>query len=168
MPLLDNPFWSARAAGLARRSGLHRPEAVCFFRRSLPSRSRSASDERQARLGLHPHLLKRRLACGGIGHSEFRARVHETTSEITLAPLDAVASVAESLRAATHRASPEQLRELMTTLGERIKPTGGGEYEIEPVAAVRPLLSASDSLLLAPPDGFEPPTPALGRLRSIH
>ncbi len=28
--------------------------------------------------------------------------------------------------------------------------------------------AAADDLLLAPPDGFEPPTPALGRLRSIH
>lgn|GEM_PF-5256482 len=82
--------------------------------------------------------------------------------------VDAVAAVVESLRATIDSASPVQLRELIGMLVERIKLTEDGEYEIEPVAAARPFFAAANSLLLAPPDGFEPPTPALGRLRSIH
>ena len=31
-----------------------------------------------------------------------------------------------------------------------------------------PFFTAAALLGVAPPDGFEPPTPALGRLRSIH
>ena len=34
------------------------------------------------------------------------------------------------------------------------------------LATIRP--DAEGAWILAPPDGFEPPTPALGRLRSIH
>jgi hypothetical protein len=33
---------------------------------------------------------------------------------------------------------------------------------------VAPAPSPDEKVGLAPPDGFEPPTPALGRLRSIH
>jgi hypothetical protein len=47
-------------------------------------------------------------------------------------------------------------------------PRRGLADEIEPVPAARPCFAVAESLLLAPPDGFEPPTPALGRLRSIH
>ena len=105
----------------------------------------------------------------------YRAKMQETQAELALLPepdkivtFDAVAAVVESLRAAIDIASPEQLRELIGMLVERIKVTENGDYEIEPVPAARPFFTAADSLLLAPPDGFEPPTPALGRLRSIH
>ncbi len=51
---------------------------------------------------------------------------------------------------------------------QRIKVTEEDAYEIEPVPATRPFFAAADSLLLAPPDGLEPPTQALGRPRSVH
>ena len=63
---------------------------------------------------------------------------------------------------------PERLRQLIGVLVEQIQVTEDGEYTVEPVPAARPFVAAAESLLLAPPDGFEPPTPALGRLRSIH
>ena len=81
---------------------------------------------------------------------------------------DAVAAVVESLRGAIDSASPVRLRELIGMLVKRIKVTKDGEYEIEPVPAARPFFAAANSLLLAPPDGLEPPTQALGRPRSVH
>ena len=36
------------------------------------------------------------------------------------------------------------------------------------VPAARPFFAGDDALLMAPPDGLEPPTQALGRPRSIH
>ncbi len=51
---------------------------------------------------------------------------------------------------------------------ERVGLNEAGECELGPNPATRPLSAAASELLLAPPDGFEPPTPALGRLRSIH
>ena len=41
-------------------------------------------------------------------------------------------------------------------------------YLIEAVPAARPIFCGRGDMAMAPPDGFEPPTPALGRLRSIH
>ena len=79
-----------------------------------------------------------------------------------------VAGVVESLRAAIDVASREQLWELIGMLVERIKVTEDGDYEIEPIPAARPLFAAAGDLLLAPPDGLEPPTRSLGRCRSIH
>jgi hypothetical protein len=55
--------------------------------------------------------------------------------------------------------SSERLRELVGMLVERIKVTEDGEYAIEPVPAAWQFFAAAESLLLAPPDGFEPPIP---------
>ena len=68
--------------------------------------------------------------------------MQETQAELALQPepdrivtFDAVASVVEALRAAIDTAGPEQLRELIGMLVERIKVTEDGECEIEPVDA---------------------------------
>ena len=79
-----------------------------------------------------------------------------------------VAVIVESLRAAIDCASPGHPRERIEKLVERIKVTAAGEYQIGPIPAARPLFAAAESLLLAPPDGLEPPTRTLGRCRSIH
>jgi hypothetical protein len=53
-------------------------------------------------------------------------------------------------------------------LVDRMKRTNDGEYGIEPVPAARRFFATAGNLVMAPPDGFEPPTQALGRPRSIH
>ena len=48
-------------------------------------------------------------------------------------------------------------------------PEGGQALGISPRLDARPSFDGLGSdMAMAPPDGFEPPTPALGRLRSIH
>ena len=101
--------------------------------------------------------------------------MQETRAELALLPepekvvtFDAVAGVVASLREAIGVAAPEQLKELIGMLIERVKVTADGHYEIEPVPAARPFFAPRGTLLGAPPDGLEPPTQALGRPRSIH
>ncbi len=77
--------------------------------------------------------------------------MQETQAEIALLPepnkvvtFETVAAVVASLRAAIDAASPEQLRELIGMLIERIKVTGDGEYKIEPVPAAQPFVAAAE------------------------
>ncbi len=81
---------------------------------------------------------------------------------------DAVAGVVASLRQAIAAATSEQLKSLIGMLPTRVKVTADGRYEIEPVPSAQPFFAPRESLLLAPPDGLEPPTQALGRPRSVH
>ena len=73
-----------------------------------------------------------------------------------------------SLASAIAVATPEQIRDLIRMVIERIDVTETEEYEVEPVPAARPFFATHESLSLAPPDGLEPPTQALGRPRSVH
>ncbi len=169
----------ADQAVLARLRRIILPPAIIEtsrgeLRRRLALPSRGASDELRARLELRLDRLKQQFEWGDIEAPEYRAKMQATQAELALLPepdkvltFDAVAAVVESLRTAIGGASPEQLRELIGMLVERIRVTEDGEYEIEPVPAARPFF-ARGSLLLAPPDGLEPPTQALGRPRSIH
>jgi len=67
---------------------------------------------------------------------------------------DPATAVEEPPRAAIDTARPEQLRELIGMLVERVRMTADGEYEIEPVPAARPFFANAESSLLAPPDGL--------------
>ena len=72
-------------------------------------------------------------------------------------------------------ASDEKLRELVALLVERVETADRQLARVVWTAPARPFFAAAaaeaETRALwgeAPPDGFEPPTPALGRLRSIH
>jgi hypothetical protein len=54
-------------------------------------------------------------------------------------------------------------RHVMVTMAESVQKAGVDRLD----ATSSPVLRACCAAM-APPDGFEPPTPALGRLRSIH
>ncbi len=145
------------------------------LRRRLALPSRGTSDELRVRLERRLERLKTQFEWGDIEPAEYRAKMQETRAELALLPepdkvitFDAVAAIVESLRAAIDTASPEHLRELIGMLVERIKVTEDGLYEVEPAPAARPFFSVANDLLLAPPDGLEPPTRTLGRCRSIH
>jgi hypothetical protein len=174
------PTQVADHAVLARLRQIILPPAIvegarAELRRRLALPSRGASDEMRARLERRVERLKTQFEWGDIDAPEYRAKMQETQAELALLPepdkvvtFDAVAAAVESLRTAIDTASPERLRELIGMLIEKVKLTEDGEYETEPVPAARPFFATAESLLVAPPDGFEPPTPALGRLRSIH
>ena len=70
-------------------------------------------------------------------------------------------SMAENVAAAT----PEQLRELILMLVEHAETQDRGLGAVRWTGPARPFLSVVG---VAPPDGLEPPTQALGRPRSIH
>jgi DNA invertase Pin-like site-specific DNA recombinase len=136
------------------------------LRRRLALPSRGASDELRSRLELRLERLKTQFGWGDIEAPEYRAKMQETQSELALLPdpdkvvtFDGVGAVVESLRAALDSARPEQVRELIGLLIERVKLTEDGEYEIEPIPAARPFFAAASDLLLAPPDGLKPPIP---------
>ena len=145
------------------------------LRRRLALPSRGSSDEVRSRLERRIERLKAQHEWGDIEDTEYRAKMQETRAELALLPepekvvtFDAVAGVVASLREAIGVAAPEQLKELIGMLIERVKVTADGHYEIEPVPAARPFFAPRGTLPGAPPDGLEPPTQALGRPRSIH
>lgn len=81
--------------------------------------------------------------------------------------LDAHRRVVEDIAANLERTTPERRADLARLLLERVEATG---RQVTPegitwTPPARPLLRAC---CRAPPDGFEPPTQALGRPRSIH
>ncbi len=136
----------------------------CLRRIILPAPHHPAGvDHRGSR-----DALRRRLALPSRGASdELRARLELPEPE-KIVTFDAVAAVVESLRVAIDPRAQSSSRELIGMLIEPIKVTEDDEYEIEPVPVARPFFAAAESLLLAPPDGLEPPTHSLGRNRSIH
>jgi DNA invertase Pin-like site-specific DNA recombinase len=82
-----------------------------------------------------------------------------------------VKSFAEALDAA----APEKLRELVALLVERVETDARAVARVMWTGPARPFFVATAAEAaeravwgVAPPDGFEPPTPALGRPRSIH
>ena len=137
--------------------------------------SRSGADEARARLERRLERLKAQHEWGDIGDAAYLAKMQETRTDLALLPepekiitFDGVAAIAKSMASAIDAASPEKLKELVGLLVDKIVAAADGTYEIEFVAAARPFFAEQPDLLMAPPDGLEPPTPALGRLRSVH
>lgn len=131
------------------------------LRRRLALPSRGSSDEVRSRLERRIERLKAQHEWGDIEDTEYRAKMQETRAELALLPepekvvtFDAVAGVVASLREAIGVAAPEQLKELIGMLIERVKVTADGHYEIEPVPAARPFFAPRGTLLGAPPDGL--------------
>jgi DNA invertase Pin-like site-specific DNA recombinase len=145
------------------------------LRRRLALPSGSGADEARARLEGRLERVKAQHEWGDIGDAAYLAKMQEARTDLALLPepekiitFDAVAAIAKSMASAIDAASPEKLKELVGLLVDKNVAAADGTYEIEFVAAARPFVAEQPDLLMAPPDGFEPPTPALGRLRSIH
>jgi hypothetical protein len=80
-----------------------------------------------------------------------------------------VAGLVASLPAALDAATPDQVKQLIAMVVEDVTTKDRVVHEIRLRPEAMPFFASADPVLvLAPPDGFEPPTPALGRLRSIH
>lgn len=145
------------------------------LRRRLALPSRGQADEQRHRLEGRIARLKSQYEWGDIEESEYRTKLSEARAELALLPdpdkvltFDAVRGRVQSLRLAIDLADPKKLRELIAMLIASVKVTEAGGFEIQPTPAAQPFFAAADDLLLAPPDGLEPPTQALGRPRSIH
>jgi hypothetical protein len=73
------------------------------------------------------------------------------------------------LGARLRRTAPEQQAALIRHIVERVVIEAGEYTDIEPRLEARPFYaSMREGMAMVPPEGFEPPTPALGRRRSIH
>ena len=145
------------------------------LRRRLSVPSRGASDDLRARLETRLSRLKSQFQWGDIDEAEYRGAMLETKAELALLPapdkvvtFDQVASVVASLERAIDVASVDQLRQLIRLLVTRVSLRAGNIEEIEFVPSALPFFAPQPDLLMAPPDGLEPPTQALGRPRSVH
>ena len=174
------PAEEAEAALIDRlREMLLPPAAVEVAREELRRRltlpSRGAADDARARLETRLTRLKAQFGWGDIAEVEYRANMEETRSQLALLPetdkvvtFDQVAGVVASLDTAMDTASPEQLKDLIKMLVQRVTTQQRAVATVEIVPAALPFFAPRRNLLGAPPDGLEPPTQALGRPRSIH
>ena len=101
--------------------------------------------------------------------AETRTMLAELPDPNKLVAFDRNRHVMVTMAENVERATRTQLAELVQLLIERVRAKGRSiEPESDRVdAAGSPVLRAS-CVAMAPPDGFEPPTQALGRPRSIH
>ena len=66
-------------------------------------------------------------------------------------------------------APPEQAQSIIRHIVERVTIEGGQVAGINVRLEARPFFEdLGDRMAMAPPDGLEPPTQALGRPRSVH
>ena len=84
-----------------------------------------------------------------------------------LLAFDEVAELVTSLSAGMKVATQEQLKQLIEIVVESVSTADRRVTNIRLKPAVLPFFTDA-CLSKAPPEGFEPPTPALGRRRSIH
>ena len=79
-------------------------------------------------------------------------------------------AVVRSMSESVGVASADRLQELVALLVERVDPAGRHVSRVVWTPAARKFFAdiAQECAGMAPPAGFEPATPALGRRRSIH
>ena len=101
--------------------------------------------------------------------------MQETRTELVLLPeadkvmaFDQVAELVVSLDAAIGAATPEHPKDPVGMLVERVTTAQRAVVLIEIVPAALPFFEPQPTLLMAPLEGIEPPTQALGRPRSIR
>ena len=119
-----------------------------------------------------------RYTWGDIEEAAYRAEM--ATLKVQLAELpspvdsnviafDLAATTLLPLGTLIRRTAPEHQAALIRHIIERVVIEAGEVRDIEPRLEARPFFAAMrDRMAMAPPEGFEPPTPALGRRRSIH
>ena len=144
------------------------------LRRRLALPARGQADERRARSEKRPERLREMFEWRDIDAAEYRRKADEARTDLASLPepdkvisFDEVAARVASMAAALASAGPEQAKSLIALLVESVETSDRKVSAIAIVPAARPFFACS-TLSMAPPDGFEPPTPALGRLRSIH
>ena len=134
--------------------------------------SRSLADESRARIEKRIKNVKQLFEWDEIDEVEYSSRLTWPAllpDHDKMRSFDEVARVVASLPAALDAATADQAKQLIAMVVEEVTTKDRVVHEILLRSQAMPFFAAPESVLvLAPPDGFEPPTPALGRLRSIH
>ena len=112
-----------------------------------------------------------------IDAATYRAKRAEVDAEVGELPPPSTLNVLAFDRAAARilplgetlrQTTPAHQRDIIRHIVERVLIRGRDVAEIIVRPEALPFFAAFDSSCVAPPEGFEPPTPALGRRRSIH
>jgi Recombinase zinc beta ribbon domain len=141
--------------------------------RRLAGPAPDQTGRRRKRLEQRLVRLKEQYGWGDLTLDEYRQAIDETrrmiddlaTHEKVLA-FDRNRDVVTTLPEALSNLPPVRQRDLLALVVESI-PVRDGQADVSRIEWAPPLRPFFDRVM-APPDGFEPPTPALGRLRSIH
>ncbi len=150
-------------------------EARAELRRRLALPATGIADETRAKLEQRLRKLAQLFQWDDITEAEYRAQVNETRMQLALIPehdkvrsFDEVGAVVESLAAALDAATPDQVKQLIAMIVDEVTTKDRVVDEIRLRPEAMPFFTAAETLVLAPPDGLEPPTRTLGRCRSIH
>jgi DNA invertase Pin-like site-specific DNA recombinase len=143
--------------------------------RHLPAEGLSAQRER---IEAAMRRVGERYTWGDIERPEYRAEMDRLKAQLAELPSPVDANVIAFDKAAATLlpfadvilgTTPEHQRAIIRHIVERVVIEAGEVRDIEPRLEARPFFAAMRSgMAVAPPEGFEPPTPALGRRRSIH
>ena len=119
-----------------------------------------------------------RYTWGDIEEAAYRAEMATLKAQLAELPspvdsnviaFDLAATTLLPLGALIQQAAPEHQAALIRHIVERVVIEAGEVRDIEPRLEALPFFAGMiDRMAMAPPEGFEPPTPALGRRRSIH
>ncbi len=145
------------------------------LRERLRAPAPGAADAERARLKVRVGKLADLYSWGDITEAEYRRQKGQAEAQLTQLPdtdklvhFDRHREILVGLADNIARATPEQLQALVAKLVERVDTTDKQVTAVVFVPAARPFFANQDCVALAPPDGLEPPTHALGRHRSIH
>ena len=113
---------------------------------------------------------------GDMEEAEYRAAKRETETALGAlpAPGDMIVvfsrhrAVVQSLGNELAEMAPDDVQEIVALLVERVETQEQRVIRVIPSGPARPFFDAARVGVLAPPDGLEPPTQALGRPRSVH
>ncbi len=118
-----------------------------------------------------------RSVWGELSEAEYRPLRRALETKLAELPAPADSNVIAFARAAAtllpmaqilEEAEPEHQRAIIRHIVERMAIEDGEVVGIAVRLEARPFFEDDGSMVLAPPDGLEPPTQALGRPRSIH
>ena len=146
------------------------------LKRRLRQPMPGAADKERTRLTARLERLTDLYSWGHLDGTGYRRQRAEAEAQLAALPgmdqklvtFDAFRALVTTFPEAIARANREQLQALLAKLVERVQTADQKVVGVTWVPAARPFFAADGAVRVAPPDGLEPPTQALGRLRSIH
>jgi DNA invertase Pin-like site-specific DNA recombinase len=143
--------------------------------RHLPGEGLSVQ---RARVETAMKRLGDRYVWGELDEPEYRLQRRALEAQLAELPAPADSNIIAFDRASKvllpmaqiiREASPEHAQEIIRHIVEKVTIESGQVVGITVRLEARPFFDdLGDRMAMAPPDGLEPPTPALGRLRSVH
>jgi hypothetical protein len=162
-------------------------ERIAAARAELAERLRApqpgTADKERERLTTRLGKLADLFGWGDLSEGDYRRQVAEVRAQLSAIPgtdsklvafddYRARAAEMRSFAEMVDSASGDKVQELLPWLIARVETADKQVVRIVPTDAARPFFAwagdAGDCAGVAPPDGLEPPTQALGRPRSVH